>query len=965
MTAADPNADSNADRATFNEVLWRELQALRPEYCASKSFEPAKFTAGQADDAGTDPQYQDNLRELFQMIGTLDADTDSSKAQAPLSALCLSGGGIRSATFNLGVLQSLAKNKLLPEFDYLSSVSGGGYIASWLQAWIHRQQQDMGTAKEVFQDLGGRPEQPVNPLAPEPKPVDHLRQFSNYLTPRLGLFSADTWTAAAIFVRNLLLNWLVILPLLAAMVVIPQGVYLLVQSTVSAGLGRTLLYASMIVELLASFSVYYHRRFVRDPATPSSRYSLLCVFPVIAAASLLSFTGLGYANGPSVVLDAPFWSAGNAPLLMFSVLWCTVIPLVGWLVVELLYRLRHDIPSESMHTGKFEFGGLLISGLAISLLLTWAIRGLLLPLYNQPGMYVMLTLPVLLGLYLLARTWFVGLASMSETFVTGATPTLINDGDREWWARLSGWILAIALGWIVITALCLFGQYLFDKIENSVKPLVAAAGGISGVAAALLGSRDKTATTTPSDQPSIMQRVGLALAAPIFVVCVVLVISWATATLGGWIIDNVRVADEHLFTDPMQRQSGLRHTDFAWFWALPGVLLAAALIMGLIVNVNRFSLHGFYRNRLVRAYMGASHTNRKPDPFTGFDASDNLRMHKLRPTKGAQRLLPLINVTLNVLRDGNLAWQERKAEAFSITPYFCGNFHEGYRASEVYGGLGGISLGTAVTISGAAANPHMGYCSSPALAFVMSLFNVRLGAWLGNTNAKGSKAYHLPGPRQALSPMLGELFGYTTPDFKYVNLSDGGHFDNLGLYEVVLRRCRYVMVCDAGCDPDAKLGDLGNAIRKIRIDFGIPIKFEKEIEIYPNSSAKQGLYCAVARIDYDAVDKGTSPGRLLYIKPTLRGRGEHPVPYDVYSYGRTVDSFPHEPTSDQWFSESQFESYRALGFHSLEQILRGMPPQDFADFFARVANYLSPNRKRRAFKEREVLPASRTLLDDE
>lgn len=957
-------SEPTAERTTFNEVLWRELQGLRPEYCESRSFQPAKFDPARPDDAGTDPQYQQNLRELFQMIGTLDADSDSNKAQPPLSALCLSGGGIRSATFNLGVLQALARNKLLPEFDYLSSVSGGGYIASWLQAWIHRQQAETGSAKEVFEELGGRTEEPVNPLAPEPKPVDHLRQFSNYLTPRLGLFSGDTWTAAATILRNLLLNWLVILPLLAALIVIPQGVYLLVQSTVSPGLGRTLLYASLIVELLASFSIYYHRRFVRAPGTPSSRYALLCVLPVIAAAAALSFCGLGYANGPAVVLDAPFWSETNRPILMFSMLWCTAIPLVGWMVVELLYRLRHDIAPESKHTAKFELASLVISGLAIALLFALAVRVLLLPFYNHPGLYVMLTLPALLGLYLLARTLFVGLASMSETFVTGAAPALVNDGDREWWARLSGWILAIALGWIVVSGLCLFGQFLLDKVTDAAKPFVAAAGGISGVVAALLGSRDKT----PSDDggPSIMQRVGLSLAAPIFIVCVVLVISWATATLGGWIVTNANVTAEKIFTDPLLRQSLLRNTGFQWFWALPCVLMLAALIMGLVVNVNRFSLHGFYRNRLVRAYLGASHTNRKPDPFTGFDASDNLRMHKLRPSRGAQRLMPLINVTLNVLRDGKLAWQERKAESFSITPHYCGNFHEGYRASAAYGGQGGISLGTAVTISGAAANPHMGYCSSPALAFVMSLFNVRLGAWLGNTNAQGDNAYHLPGPRQALSPMLGELFGYTTPDFKYVNLSDGGHFDNLGLYEVVLRRCRYIMVSDAGCDPDSKLGDLGNAIRKIRIDFGIPIRFEKEIEIYPNSSAKQGLYCATARIDYDAVDKGTPPGRLLYIKPTLRGRGEHPVPYDVYSYSKTVDAFPHESTADQWFSESQFESYRALGFHSLEQILRGTAPQDFADFFARVANYMNPKGKRRAFKaERETLPASRSLLDDE
>src|SRR5690606_34641046 len=136
-----------------------------------------------------------------------------------------------------------------------------------------------------------------------------------------------------------------------------------------------------------------------------------------------------------------------------------------------LYRLRHDIAPESRHTAKFELASLIVSGLAIALLFAMAVRGLLLPFYNHPGLYVMLTLPVLLGLYLLARTLFVGLASMSETFVTGAAPALVNDGDREWWARLSGWILAIAVAWIVVVGLCLFGQFLLDKVTDAAKPL--------------------------------------------------------------------------------------------------------------------------------------------------------------------------------------------------------------------------------------------------------------------------------------------------------------------------------------------------------------------------------------------------------------------------------------------------------------------------------------------------------------
>src|SRR5690606_7586131 len=125
-----------------------------------------------------------------------------------------------------------------------------GYIASWLQAWLHREQHprpDPGeppisaeaaglstqtATDKVIDQLGGRARQAVDPLKPEPQALEHLRQFSNYLTPRLGLCSGDTWSAIAVVLRNLLLNWMVILPLLAALIVIPQGVYLIVQSTV-------------------------------------------------------------------------------------------------------------------------------------------------------------------------------------------------------------------------------------------------------------------------------------------------------------------------------------------------------------------------------------------------------------------------------------------------------------------------------------------------------------------------------------------------------------------------------------------------------------------------------------------------------------------------------------------------------------------------------------------------------------
>src|SRR6266513_4644906 len=132
------------------------------------------------------------------------------------AALCISGGGIRSATFGLGILQGLARCGLLEKFHYLSTVSGGGFIGGWLTAWIHR---DAGGLTSVVSRLA----QPREDARPNPEPIEiqNLRSYSNYLSPRLGILSADTWTLFATYIRNLLLNSLVVIPFLAAALTIP------------------------------------------------------------------------------------------------------------------------------------------------------------------------------------------------------------------------------------------------------------------------------------------------------------------------------------------------------------------------------------------------------------------------------------------------------------------------------------------------------------------------------------------------------------------------------------------------------------------------------------------------------------------------------------------------------------------------------------------------------------------------
>ena len=136
-----------------------------------------------------------------------------------------------------------------------------------------------------------------------------------------------------------------------------------------------------------------------------------------------------------------------------------------------------------------------------------------------------------------------------------------------------------------------------------------------------------------------------------------------------------------------------------------------------------------------------------------------------------------------------------------------------------------IRLGTAVSVSGAAASPNAGYHSSPLVTILMTVLNARLGLWFGNP---ARTAWRRSGPGFAFY-LFDELFGRTTSKGKYVYLSDGGHFENLGAYELVRRRCRYIVVCDAGADPGLSFWDLGSLVRKCRQDFGIRI----EIDISP------------------------------------------------------------------------------------------------------------------------------------
>jgi len=159
---------------------------------------------------------------------------------------------------------------------------------------------------------------------------------------------------------------------------------------------------------------------------------------------------------------------------------------------------------------------------------------------------------------------------------------------------------------------------------------------------------------------------------------------------------------------------------------------------------------------------------------------------------------------------------------------------------------------------------------------------------------------------------------------------------------MVLRRCHYIVVSDGSQDGKCQFQDLGGAIRKIRIDFGIPIEFQGATQIFPRCDDQaqndKGKYCAIGKIRYSCVDKEAPDGTLIYIKPAFYGD----EPRDIYEYARSSEDFPHETTADQWFSESQFESYRMLGSHIMNEICgENWIATDMEDFKGRVEEYLA------------------------
>lgn len=859
------------------------------------------------------------------------------------SALCLSGGGIRSATFNLGLLQGLARHGLLEQFEYLSTVSGGGFSGGWLTAWIKRHPDGLqGVARELGRQDTVTPRTP-NPLEPEPEPLRWLRSYSNFLSPKLGLFSADTWTLVATILRNIFLNWLVFVPVVMAVLILPRLWVAFVSRRTFDAAEDLSIGIGFIMGMLALLYIGLNLPSTRRRANRGQTGFLwLCLMPLVSSAMALAT----YAMRASQL---------NVSHDLANFVWYQIaIIALPWIICAAYqFRIRREVAKPSKLFLHYTFATLLI--VIIQIITAWLLWVAASAWSGEDAtpknalLFVCFAVPVILALL-----------SFTGILLAGLTSNYTEDDDQEWWARAGAWLFIVIIGWSVVCALVIYApQLLIDLPERlaegkffSKEVLLTLGGVISGAISLSGGFSSKAPANDQEAKKSglsgkLMQLL-LNVCATLFLVFLIIVLALVTnvllvslfyglISLAEWLpsLANWLIAGTAALPGPDNHLSLIYQSPFRLLLLLMIMLFVVGYLFGRLINTNKFSLHYLWRNRIIRAYLGASNPNRQPNRFTGFDGEDNVRMHELKPMK-EKKMLHVLNFALNLVGGEKLAWQERKAESFTASPLHCGNYRLGYRRSEDYGGRvkpgdeakkSGISLGTSIAISGAFVSPNMGYMqTSPVIRFLMTLFNVRFGWWLGNPGRAGDGAndlirtYDLNSPRLSVKPIVKEALGMTNDKSDYIYLSDGGHFENFGFYEMVLRRCRLIVIGDATSDAEYAFESLGQSLRKIRIDFGIPVEFKKFSIVKPSRDG-QGAYAAVGTIKYHCIDGGCpaeTDGTLILIKPTLVGDETR----DVLNYASENNSFPQEFIGDQWFSESQFESYRALGSHIIDALCR-------------------------------------------
>jgi hypothetical protein len=749
-----------------------------------------------------------------------------------LVGLACSGGGIRSASFCLGVIQYLITQKLFPKIDYISTVSGGGYIGSCISALA----KDNSDNLYLLTDKNGRN---------EPDALNHIRNYSEYL--RAGGFMNGLRTPI-LFVEGVLRSILTFFPLVILAVFITE-LFLEIIGRFSAEIQ---FFFPLLVGILPLAAAFVLRPVFKDKLTWRGRDSAdgrLVIYAVIALAAILSIPLLhflrkvvGY-NATTLLIDINSFVTTQANNIAIA----AGVLLLGFVVGYIKLRAKMILIASS----------LLAPVLLALMYLFFCIQAV-----NSPFSY---------DLSDDAATSSINLnhTSNASTILnyyeqTAATAPAVFDEKLA--ARLQTLLLPILNKKYIDTDGCALTSYANNNIHFDCPA--------TNWSDALTTEKNATIDVAIVDEWSL---------------------GFILRQLGG----NKLATALHLPADKKMlriSQVQLSRGHAEWWIYLMGVVIW--LYNFLFISINRFSLHPFYRDRLSRTFL-ITPKDGKLAP------ADELKMSELN---GALSTAPyhIINTTLNLQGSANPQLRSRRSIPFILTKHYCGSDFTGYcPTTAVEAADKHFNFGTAVAISAAAVSPNMGVGTINPLRFLLTLLNMRLNYWLPNpgkfnqANTKYNFRFRPPG----LPYLIREAFGFASERTPYINCSDGGHLENLGVYELLKRQCKTIICIDAEADPTLAFAGLITLQRYATIDFGITIKLDvsaiRPADRISASNFSEGI------IEYS----NGEVGRLLYLKLAFTGR----EPEYLHYYRNVNPLYPHEATSDQYFEETQFEVYRALG----------------------------------------------------
>lgn len=895
-----------------------------------------------------------------------------------LVGLAISGGGIRSATLALGVLETLKNIDLLNKIHYLSTVSGGGYIGAWLSASCKRH-------------AGW-----LDPSADWDDSIRHLRRYSNYLSPKVGFFSADTWSMVTIWMRNAILVQATVILAIACALLLPRPLLEGFQHWPQAGdfrwttivlfltgvvgiAGNQLLVTSeskvpllqakswpggvAVAAVCLAIAWIYGRATGFDPfhggeqnyaaAAPIAVLVMLAAFSLQPAAVQIVHTLSRSERPPRQINFTQPWVQAMVVLPMMA---------TGYLVAAILWGESTATPGTQPGLHTLETYGAFVTTawkywpfpLSVVFVSIWLLsfcsvrsrrewKGLV-AAFVAPFVAVSVLHALLCAIMLLLHQWAKAPApavwhafvwapplvlyafSLTVIALIGMMGRQSSEGVREWWSRLGAWLSIYGFAWMVIAVAAVYGPWFVSWIVHAHPwtSLSAAGGWLGTVASGLFAGRSNSTSGLPNEKPTkstILEAIA-AVAPFVFI--------------AGLLIGVATVLNTIVFINSGETWStvGHIHKDPSTFLNVSLVLwascIAALLVLAARVDINEFSLNAFYRNRLVRCYLGATRFrpgDRHPQNFTGFDDDDDLQLCELTSGRGmAGGPLHIVNCALNLGGSSDLALHTRHSASFTLSPLQCGSSYLsrnqtgevqelGYVPTDTYGGrFGTPTLGQAISVSGAAASPNMGYHTSPVVSFLLTVFNVRLGWWFPSPARSGIR---FPSPHFSLRYLFAELFGGANDKSKFLMISDGGHFENLAVYELVRRKCRVIIVSDGECDPDLTFAGLGTLIRMCDVDFGAKILIDVASIRREQDARWSAARYTVGRIVYGGE---TPDGILIYLKASMTGRENTAV----LQYKSSHADFPHETTGDQFYGEDQFESYRELGRDIASQVFETM-----------------------------------------